>query len=682
MSISQTTSARPLSGPLFCPQCNAIRPPAATFCGSCGERLERQTETSLLTEQDITDRYRITTLVRRRPYINLYFAMDNRPEPADSQSRAVAVRDIEVEKIEKESREQIAILAQQEYDDLRRWQIPHTLSCIDLRAFQGHFFLISGMPVNTEKIEKNPSDQRLYTLQDFLQSGQGLPKEARSLEWIRSICHAMSGLHQHQILIGDLDPYTVVLNKNSIEAEPKVMISWISPTLQKLLPEPSGSATPQISYFSAPEALAGNAEIRSDIYSIGALLYLLLTGTPPGESTLRNHQSLHSPREINSRISQHIDEAVMQALALEPEDRFSSVTALLAALNYNSQQLAPRKAAGASIPPRTAVPVEAETVRIIPLSEKEVIRWRSAEQEKQRKEKVAEQATLHIPTIAPLASPPFHAEMAAEKRTEQARGAAEKAANSATSSRQMERNNHTPPFAPAQPRPSWKLRISRILLARRLATPGKAEPRPQQAKRPTVPKTQKQPLPEIVLPETLPSLPDPNNTAKISGDSSFLKQFQHLILGQQQHTINAAAIIETPVRVRPEQPYNIRLHIMGRDEPTLQAKAKKDEQATGLSAMIHGDIVRIEVRSILQQGYTYVLQQANVTIPANRYEAEVTIPMQPQTGAASGRRDRLHIFFMDEQRQALYEKPFVIEVFISPLVQFGREGHQVLTIPI
>jgi hypothetical protein len=71
-----------------------------------------------------------------------------------------------------------------------------------------------------------------------------------------------------------------------------------------------------------------------------------------------------------------------------------------------------------------------------------------------------------------------------------------------------------------------------------------------------------------------------------------------------------------------------------------------------------------------------------VEIPARGYAAEVTIPMQALTTGPSGRRERLHIFFMDASRRPLYEKPFVIELFISHLVQSGREGHNVLNIPI
>ncbi len=107
----------------------------------------------------------------------------------------------------------------------------------------------------------------------------------------------------------------------------------------------------------------------------------------------------------------------------------------------------------------------------------------------------------------------------------------------------------------------------------------------------------------------------------------------------------------------------------------------KDGSTGGLSSLVEGDLVSIQVRSALYQNYAYVVQKATVQIPENGYAAEVTIPMHPLSHGPSGRRDRLHIFFMDERRRSLYEKPFVIELFISHLVQPGREGHNVLTIP-
>jgi serine/threonine protein kinase len=678
MSILQNTSRETASGHLFCPQCNAVLPHRATFCSSCGERLGRERRSTLLSEEDINNRYRITTLVRRRPHINLYFALDNRWPLPVSQPRMVAIRDIEITGLEEETKAEAIALVQHEYNQLRNWHIPHLLASIDLHIFEGHFFLVLGMPQASHGTGSNVTRnvQRLYTLQDFLQSGQGLPKEARTLEWVRSLCQVVEKLHSQQVVLGDLDPYTVVLNKNSLTAEPKLMVSWLLPELRKLLPPPK-SSNPQVSYFSAPEALQGCAEVRSDIYSLGALLYLLLTGTPPDESTLRQRRRLRTPQEINSRISPHVGECVMQALALEPRERFASVAELMAALEDVHFRQAPSKKVALSAQMSSVLSDETETVRVVPLSQKDVVRWRTARDEKQNStENVAGQGTQSLPTLdmlaptsdpLPLTTPsPTRSEMQGEQSGEMLpiTPIPEKVTPPPPLLLQestVADEHDTPPPESFMLKPVWKDRITGLLPVM-----------------PSKPHWKKAMPKKIGQSSGKKSVEPP----KSESETSLLKQLQRLILGHQQHMIEAAAIIETPLRVRPDQTYNVRMHIMGRDEPTFYLGLKKNEAPAGLSALVHGETIRIEVRSVLQQGYTYVLQQTPVTIPANGYAAEVVIPMQPQPGGATGRRDRLHVFFVDEHRNPLYEKPFILEVFVSPLVHFGREGHQVLTIPI
>jgi hypothetical protein len=130
----------------------------------------------------------------------------------------------------------------------------------------------------------------------------------------------------------------------------------------------------------------------------------------------------------------------------------------------------------------------------------------------------------------------------------------------------------------------------------------------------------------------------------------------------------------------PDQLYTIRLHIMGRNQ--AESSTEQQERSGGLSALVHGDVAIIEVRSVLQESYAYVVQTARVTIPAEGYVAEVSIPMQPLSSTPTGRRDRLHVFFLNENRHPLYEKPFVLEIFVSHHVKRGNEGHHVLTIPM
>ncbi len=683
MSISQTTPEESTVSRLFCPQCKAALPLRATFCGSCGERVKRKKQVAVIDEQDINNRYRITTLVRRRPYIHLYFAQDILQ--SSTQSRMVAIRDIEISGLTKEARAEAIALAQQEYDRLRSWHIPHLLASMELRIFQDHLFLISGMPFLPREAASDQAS-RLYTLQDFLQSGQGLPKESRALAWVRSLCQTLERLHRQGIVPGDLDPYTIVLNKNSADAEPRLMVSWMPPELQKLLDRPTEPSAPQISYFSAPEALDGKADARSDVYSLGALLYLLLTGTPPDESTLRHRRRLRSPRELNTRVSPQLDECVMQALALDPDARFASAAMLMTALeNARVHQISPKMSAAAVQSSETNV-AEAETVRIVPLSQQDVARWRAA------REQVAIQNTHILP--APPAATPL-------PQTGQAQSNGKGFGPLPTTpypgsrlpapdSRQGLSGRDTPAPAPTPlaPQAAWKQRLTGItgilpaLKPESQPVPGKQKEKskpPKKSKQVQV-APQKAASKQAAAPKKASAQP---KAPKIpTGETSLLKQMQRLLLGQQQHAVEAAAIVETPMRVRPDQSYNLRLHIVGRDEPAPHPNAKKGASPAGLSALAHGETIQVEVRSVLQQGYTYILQRATVTVPAHGYAAEVTIPMQPQSGMASGRRERLHVFFLDSQRSPIYEKPFVVEVFISPLVQLGREGHQVLTIPI
>ena len=92
--------------------------------------------------------------------------------------------------------------------------------------------------------------------------------------------------------------------------------------------------------------------------------------------------------------------------------------------------------------------------------------------------------------------------------------------------------------------------------------------------------------------------------------------------------------------------------------------------------------MHIEVRSALYHNYAYIVQQTDVEIPALNYAAEVTMPMRSIVEGSGTKRERLHIFFTDEKHNSLYEKPFLIELFISNLVQSGQEGHNVLSIPL
>ena len=78
----------------------------------------------------------------------------------------------------------------------------------------------------------------------------------------------------------------------------------------------------------------GHTDPRSDVYAFGATLYHLLTNQPPLEAKqrfLRPH-GLKPPRELNSNINPELEQAILWAMALHPDDRPEDVGAFREAL--------------------------------------------------------------------------------------------------------------------------------------------------------------------------------------------------------------------------------------------------------------------------------------------------------------------------------------------------------------
>jgi hypothetical protein len=161
---------------------------------------------------------------------------------------------------------------------------------------------------------------------------------------------------------------------------------------------------------------------------------------------------------------------------------------------------------------------------------------------------------------------------------------------------------------------------------------------------------------------------------------AFAAQAQRIFRCERNMT--TAALIETPLCIQPDQRYAVRIQLLGRDEPVSIEGTARGMPVAGLSALVRGEPVHIEVRAATPQADVAPLQQAEVCLPGSDYMAEVTLPMQPLSRSQRGRRERLHIYFMDRHHRPLYERPFVIELFISPLVQTGREGYHALPIPL
>jgi serine/threonine protein kinase len=89
----------------------------------------------------------------------------------------------------------------------------------------------------------------------------------------------------------------------------------------------------------APEQIEGRTEARSDLYGLGVVLYLFMTGRLPFTGSSSNavmeahlYRLPESPRRLNPEVTPALEMVIMQALAKRPEDRFATASEMGAAL--------------------------------------------------------------------------------------------------------------------------------------------------------------------------------------------------------------------------------------------------------------------------------------------------------------------------------------------------------------
>jgi serine/threonine protein kinase len=176
------------------------------------------------------------------------------------------------------------------------------------------------------------------------QRREGKFTEAQALPLLRQMVDALAAAHKANVVHRDLKPSNIILVPQAttpVTYRLVVTDFGLSRSLREGESHPSGSGwgmgTP--SYMS-PEQVDGTAiERASDIYSLGIILYEMLTGTLPfvGETAIeialkRLKDRPQPPRERNPQISQRWEKLILRCLELHPQDRFARVEDVLEGL--------------------------------------------------------------------------------------------------------------------------------------------------------------------------------------------------------------------------------------------------------------------------------------------------------------------------------------------------------------
>lgn len=151
------------------------------------------------------------------------------------------------------------------------------------------------------------------------------------------ILSAINVAHRHGIIHRDIKPQNILINENN---EVKITDFGIAIALSDTSLTQTNTLLGSVHYLSPEQARGGNATIKSDIYSLGVVLYELITGDVPytGESAVSialKHFQEDFPlvRDKLDYVPQSLENVVLRATAKSPEHRYETTQEMLSDLS-------------------------------------------------------------------------------------------------------------------------------------------------------------------------------------------------------------------------------------------------------------------------------------------------------------------------------------------------------------
>jgi serine/threonine-protein kinase len=270
----------------------------------------------------LRDRYVVDHAIGRGGMGSIYQAEDGRLP-----GRICAVKEVEYdpdlpERLRDESREQFY----REASVLARLDHPNLPKVSDYFTEGGRDYLV---------MDFVPGDD-LKSLMDEARRNQRFLEATLVVDWGLQLLDALDYMHHQDppVIHRDIKP-------GNIKRTPTGLVKLVDFGLVKqMLPDEmtvtviQGRGTALYTPLEQYGGDAGHTDPRSDLYSLGATLYHLLTNQPPAEAKERflRPDSLDPPRQLNPAIEVEVEQAMLWAMALHPDQRPADAAAFREAL--------------------------------------------------------------------------------------------------------------------------------------------------------------------------------------------------------------------------------------------------------------------------------------------------------------------------------------------------------------
>jgi len=169
------------------------------------------------------------------------------------------------------------------------------------------------------------------TLKQYMEK-KGILNWKETLHFAIQIGKALEHAHSRGIVHRDIKPHNVMVLKNGSVKVTDFGIARVMSKSNTLTKEALGS----VHYISPEQAKGGRVDSRSDIYSLGVVMYEMITGRPPydGESPVavaiqHINGGAKMPSVLNPNIPGGLEQILMKAMAHDPAGRYDNATAML-----------------------------------------------------------------------------------------------------------------------------------------------------------------------------------------------------------------------------------------------------------------------------------------------------------------------------------------------------------------
>jgi serine/threonine protein kinase len=301
-----------------CPECNFENPKTSRFCADCGtqlvsaeSQLDAQTRTLLASQEELTTgktfagRYQVIEELGKGGMGRVYRTLDKKL------NEEVALKLIKAEiASDKKTIERFS----NELKLARKISHRNVGRMYELMEYEYNHFIT---------MEYVPGED----LKSFIRRVGQLPV-GKALSIALQICEGLTEAHRLGVVHRDLKPSNIMIDK---EGNARILDFGIARSLKAKGITGTGMIIGTPEYMS-PEQMEGKGiDLRSDIYSLGIILYEMVTGKVPFEgetpfAIAMKHKSEtpNPPKEFNTQIPDDLNDIILRCLAKEKEERLKN----------------------------------------------------------------------------------------------------------------------------------------------------------------------------------------------------------------------------------------------------------------------------------------------------------------------------------------------------------------------